>query len=363
MLKIEPYGNGLVNKTFLVTTTKEKYVIQEINKEVFKNPHNLMKNIELITEHLHNKGNKRSLQIVKTKTGKSFLTIKGRYYRIFNYIENTTCFDKATDPNQFYQVGKAVGKFQKDLIDFDVNRLETTIPNFHNTPHRFELFLEALKNDSKKRAELVRPEIKFILNHYQTIKLIEDQIKQNKIPKRVAHNDTKLNNVRFDIDTKEAVCLVDLDTVMAGSVLYDFGDAIRIGAASSFEDEPDLTKMTVDLKYFQAFTLGFLETTLDFLTKEEIDNLVNSVKVITLECGMRFLTDFLNGDTYFRIDYPLHNLVRTRAQFKLLEEVEKKEKAMNEIVESSVALLSNVQDPILAQDLKLELLFLIVILI
>lgn len=205
-----------------------------------------------------------------------------------------------------------------------------------------------------KRAELVRPETRFVLKHYQTTKILEDQIKQNKIPKRVSHNDTKLNNVRFDIETKEAVCLVDLDTVMAGSVLYDFGDAIRIGAASSYEDEPDLSKMTIDLNYFQAFSVGFLETTIDFLTPDEIDNLVNSVKVITLECGIRFLTDFLNGDSYFRIEYPLHNLIRARAQFKLFQEIEKKEKLMKEIINNVASKVMN------AQEVNLELLFFIV---
>jgi Ser/Thr protein kinase RdoA (MazF antagonist) len=354
VISVLPYGNGLVNKTFLVTTTNQKYIIQEINKTVFKNPHLVMHNIDLITNHLRNKGNERSLKIIKTKTGRNYLFLKGKYYRCYNYIEGTVCFDKATDINQFYQVGKAVGKFQKDLIDFDVDKLADTIPNFHNTPHRFEQFLEALKEDPMKRAELVRPETRFVLKHYQTTKILEDQIKQNKIPKRVSHNDTKLNNVRFDIETKEAVCLVDLDTVMAGSVLYDFGDAIRIGAASSYEDEPDLSKMTIDLNYFQAFSVGFLETTIDFLTPDEIDNLVNSVKVITLECGIRFLTDFLNGDSYFRIEYPLHNLIRARAQFKLFQEIEKKEKLMKEIINNVASKVMN------AQEVNLELLFFIV---
>jgi Ser/Thr protein kinase RdoA (MazF antagonist) len=302
-----------------------------------------MHNIELITDHLRAKGNDRGLRIVKTKIGKSYLYLKGKYYRCYNFIENTTCFDKVSDARLFYEVGKAVGKFQKDLIDFDVDKLAITIPNFHNTPHRFEMFLEALKADVKKRAALIRPEIKFLLDRYQTTKIIQSQLDQNLLPKRVTHNDTKLNNVRFDVKTNEACCLVDLDTVMAGSVLFDFGDAIRIGAASSYEDEPDLSKMTINLELFEAFTQGFLQTAMSILTPNEIDNLAESVKVITLECGMRFLTDFLNGDTYFRTEYPLHNLTRVRAQFKLLEEIEKHELQMKEIVKGNAEKIANAQ--------------------
>ncbi len=340
IIKSEEYGNGHINKTYLVTTTTEKkYILQQININVFKRPKDVMENIELVTNHIRSKescngqdASRASLEIVGTKRNGSYVKLRENYWRCYKFIAGAKTYEKITNPLQFYEVGKAIGKFQLQLSDFPIERLHITIPDFHNTPKRYETFISVANMDEYDRGLDVFNEFKFICDRQDDMRIIEDGLTNGSIPLRVTHNDTKLNNIMIDESTNEAVCVIDLDTVMPGSVLYDFGDAIRVGASTAVEDEKDLSKIQVDFELFELFTRGFLETVHHILTPTEVENLVNSAKIITLECGMRFLTDYLDGDHYFAIHYEGHNLVRARAQFKFVEEIEKNYDQLQKIV-------------------------------
>lgn len=337
----QEYGNGHINKTYLVTTsTNEKYILQQINVNVFKKPREVMENIQLVTNHIRKKfknlkcDNSRSvLEIIGTKDKKNYVKHKEGYWRCYRFIEGAKTYEQITDPQQFYEVGKAIGNFQKQLSDFPIRKLHITIPDFHDTPKRFQKFKEVANADKHDRGMDIFNEIKFVCDRQKDMGIIVDLLKTNKIPLRVTHNDTKLNNVMIDEQSGHAICVIDLDTVMPGSVLYDFGDAIRIGASTALEDEQDLSKVKIDLNLFRLFSQGFLEVLRKDLKKDEISNLVASTKIITLECGMRFLTDYLDGDNYFKIHYENHNLVRARAQFKLVKEIEEHEEEMQQIID------------------------------
>lgn len=347
IIKSEEYGNGHINKTFLVTTTSEKkYILQQINVNVFKRPKDVMENIELVTNHIRNKEanngcdySRCSLEIVNTKRNGSYVKLRENYWRCYKFIHGAKTYEKIVNPMQFYEVGKAIGKFQLQLSDFPIDQLNITIPDFHNTPKRYETFINVANIDTHDRGLDVFNEIKFICDRQDDMKIIEEGLAKGTIPTRVTHNDTKLNNVMIDEATDQAICVIDLDTVMPGSVLYDFGDAIRVGASTAVEDEPDLSKIHVNMELFELFTRGFLETVHHILTPEEIKHLVTSAKIITLECGMRFLTDYLDGDQYFTTHYENHNLIRARAQFKFVEEIEKNTQKMEEIVQKVLASL------------------------
>ncbi|MDD3191644.1 MAG: aminoglycoside phosphotransferase family protein [Bacilli bacterium] len=339
IIQADDYGNGHINKTYLVTTTSnKKYILQQINTTVFKKPKDVMENIEMVTAHIreNQKNNpdvsRSALEIVNTHDEKTYVKIKDSYWRCYKFIEGAKTYEKITNPFLFYEVGKAVGKFQKQLQDFPIDKLNITIPNFHNTPARFNRFLTVATEDVMDRGLDIFNEIKFICDRQEEMKIIENGMANQSIPIRVTHNDTKLNNVMIDESTNQAICIIDLDTVMPGSVLYDFGDAIRIGASTAAEDEKDLEKVHLDLTLFELFTKGFLEVVRNDLKEEELNNLVLSAKIITLECGMRFLTDYLEGDVYFRTSYPDHNLIRARTQFKLVQEIEENWEQMNQIV-------------------------------
>ena len=327
---IKPYGNGNINKTYLVETFgNDKYILQEINTKVFKKPKEVMKNIEMVTTHIRNahiennlSSDNAVLEIVYTNNNDSYVKINHQYWRAYKFVNNSETYETTEDPNLFKQVGIAIGAFQKFLNDFEPNKLFVTIPDFHNTPKRYEALCKAIESDKYNRAIDVFHEIKFIYDRKDRLSIITDALDNDEIPIRVSHNDTKLNNVMIDKTTKKAVCIIDLDTVMPGSVLYDFGDAIRIGASASNEDESDLSKIKLDLPLFEAFTEGFLSEMSEILTDTEKKLLVDSVWVITMEITIRFLTDYLNNDQYFRIDYPKHNLTRVYAQMKLVEEIE-----------------------------------------
>lgn len=329
VLTIEPYGSGHINQTLLVTTDKERYIMQIMNTNVFKDSDGLMKNICAVTEHLTKKGIE-TLQVVPTKDGKSYH--KGaECVRFYKFIENTITYQSAEDEETFKNSGRAFGDFQNQLSDFDAEILSETIPNFHNTPDRFEKFKTALEKDVVKRKKDCEKEAQFILDRKDTYSEIIDGLRNKTLPLRVTHNDTKLNNILMDATTKKARAIIDLDTVMSGSLLYDFGDSVRFGASTAAEDEKDLEKVNFDVTLFEAYASGFLPAVKDSITDEEIRLLPYSAYLMTIECGMRFLTDYLSGDTYFKIHYPEHNLVRARTQLKLADQMQKRFDEMQQI--------------------------------
>lgn len=340
---IEPYGDGHINDTYIAYANK-RYILQKINSNIFLSPEDVMENIKLVTEHVRNKLIERNgdvargtLKVIPTLDGKSFYkTENGEYFRMYEFIENALSYSKTDSPDIFYSAGKGFGEFFDLLSDFDATQLKETIKNFHYTPARYEALCEAIENDKCGRAKTATPEIEFALAHKDMASVITDLIESGDIPLRVTHNDTKLNNIMLDNDTKEPVCVIDLDTVMPGSILYDFGDSIRFGASSAEEDEHDLNKVYCDMDLFEAFTRGFLENTRKFLTQKEIELLVFSARLLTYECGIRFLADYLNGDTYFKTHYTGQNLFRARTQFKLISDMEAKEQIMQDIVKRYV---------------------------
>ena len=338
-----PVTEGHINNTMRLEyedqTGPVRYILQEINTNVFKDPAVLMQNVSRTTAFVQDKLKKagdtktKCLVCFPTKKGETWTTDdKGRVWRVYNYVENSESYELITEPSLFYKTAKGFGEYANLLSDFPMDELGETIPDFHNTAKRYETFLKAVAADEAGRKADCLPEIAFVMERADVTRAITDLLADGRLPLRVTHNDTKLNNILFDRDTKEPVCVVDLDTVMPGSSLYDFGDAIRSGASTAAEDEPDVSKVAVSEELFAAYVRGYLETAGDALTKTEIDLLPLGAKVITLECGMRFLTDYLQGDVYFRTAYPTHNLVRCRTQFALVADMEKKWDALNRIV-------------------------------
>lgn len=347
--KSDSHVCGHINDTFILVCEKNngeeiRYVLQRINSDIFKNPEGLMENIEKVTFHIKNKiieanGDplRETLNIVKSKSGKNFYKCEeGNYWRVFNFINGASTYQMVEKPEHLYTAGKALGKFQKQLSDFDVELLYDTIPDFHNTEKRFEVFVEAVKEDKKGRVSGVQDEIDFVISRAEDTKILVNMLKEKRIPLRVTHNDTKFNNIMIDDKTGEGIAVIDLDTVMPGLSLYDFGDSIRSGATTALEDEVDLSKVNFDLNLYEHFTKGFLESIGDSFTKEEIEYLPFSAKLMTFECGMRFLMDYINGDTYFKIHRENHNLDRARNQFKLVSDMEKEMENMKKIVYSYI---------------------------
>ena len=336
---ISRYGNGHINETYLVES-KHRYILQKINTSIFKNPDHVMENIAAVTAHLKEKilaegGDpfRETLNLVPTVDGASYYTTpEGEAYRLYYFIEDAVSLDKAETPEIFGESAHAFGRFQKMLADFPAEKLHEVIPHFHDTGDRLRQFREALQADAKGRAASVQTEIDFVLSHGDCVTRVTDAMAEGSVPLRVTHNDTKLNNVMLDAKTYKGVCVIDLDTVMPGSMLYDFGDSLRFGASTAAEDETDLDKVRFDLDYFEAYTKAFLEEVGDTMTPKERELLPFSALLMTLECGMRFLADYLNGDTYFRIHREHHNLDRCRTQFKLVADMESKMEQMKAIV-------------------------------
>lgn len=336
---IESYGDGHINDTYLVESDP-RFILQRINNNVFKRPDMVMKNILLVTEHIRKKiisnngdPNREGLTVVKTLDGKEYYKADDdNYFRVYKFIEGATTHNFVLEPNQFYNAAKAFGKFQNMLSDFSADKLYETIPNFHNTVDRLKKFKKAIADNKCDRAKEVQSEIDFVIDRECDVGIITNGIAEGNIPLRVTHNDTKLNNVMLDDITGEGVCVIDLDTVMPGSLLYDYGDALRFGASTGAEDEIDLSKISFDIELFTYFTKGFLEELGAVLTTHEIELLPISTKIMTYECGMRFLTDYLNGDTYFKIQREKQNLDRARTQFKLVLDIENKMDEMQNIV-------------------------------
>ena len=326
---ITTINEGLINSTFLVLTTTEKYILQKINTFIFKNVEELMFNINSVTTFLK-KQNKTTLTIVKNKNNELFIIENGEYWRMFNFIENTQTFDKATSTILASESGKTIAKFHKSFSDF-TDTLYNTIPNFHNTGHILNQFKDTLtKIDEKLKKECIK-EINFILEKEKDCNKIQKLIKKGKIEKKVCHNDTKISNILFDKDEK-SVCLIDFDTIMIGTILTDISDAIRTICVSETEEESDLTKVHFKLDYFKCFILSYLKENERKMSKTEIDNIVFSVKLIFLEQGIRFLEDYLNGDIYYNTKHDKQNLVRAKNQLHLCLEVEKQTQKMNDII-------------------------------
>lgn len=341
-----PYGNGHINDTFLVRcqtadNTEKRYILQRMNHDIFKNPPQLMENMVHVTKYLRKKilsqggdPDRETLNVLKTQGGADCYQDSGNnYWRVFSFIENSMCLEKVENAKDFYDSGAAFGNFQRMLADYPAETLHETIPNFHNTPSRLQDFQKAVRTGDKERAALAQREISFVLDRAREASVLTDLLSEGKLPLRVTHNDTKLNNILFDADTHKALCIIDLDTVMPGLSLYDFGDSIRFGANTGAEDETDLTKVGLDLGLFEAFTKGYLEGCKGSLTAKEIEMLPMGAKLMTYECGMRFLADFLTGDHYFKVHRGNHNLDRARTQFQLVADMETKWDEMTAIVQ------------------------------
>ena len=336
---IEPFGNGHINNTFLVTTSNKRYILQRISDAFDVTL--LMKNIDAVTSFMALKSDNpdRQMKLIHTSDNKNYYSDESGNYRMYTFVEGSICLEAPESTNDFYESALAFGSFQKMLEDFPAETLFEPIKDFHNTPNRYKIFKETILKDKMDRVKEVKEEIDFALSREKEAGILQNLRDTGKLPTRVTHNDTKLNNVLFDKDTRKSLCVIDLDTVMPGLSLYDFGDAIRFGAATAKEDEKDLSKMTINLDMFRAFTRGYLQSC--NLTGEEIENIVLGSKTMTLECGVRFLTDYLDGDNYFRTSYAGQNLDRCRTQFKLVGEIEKNTEKMKEIVKEELSKIKN----------------------
>ena len=331
----ERYGFGHINVTYLVVTESgRRYILQKINNNIFKDVPGLMGNIAAVTKYLRQQISdpRGVLTLVPTTDGGDYLQYEdGSFWRVYDFLEGSLCLQAPESPEDFYQSAVAFGNFQQQLKDFPAQTLCEVIPNFHNTADRYRIFREALAADVCGRAASVQDEIAFALAREQEAGTLVNMLAEGKLPLRVTHNDTKLNNVMLDEATRKPLCVIDLDTVMPGLSLYDYGDSIRFGAATAPEDEKDLDKMVMDIALFETYTKGFLSAC-PGLTENEREMLPMGAKLMTLECGVRFLTDYLNGDTYFRTHYEGQNLDRCRTQFKLVADMEGKWAEMHRIV-------------------------------
>jgi Ser/Thr protein kinase RdoA (MazF antagonist) len=331
----EPFGKGLIHRSYAVTLDNgARFLLQRINTRVFPRPVELMENIDRVTAHLSRiaaETGARSLRLIPATDGRTFsIDSDGIYWRLYRYIDNTHTIDHIESAEQCFIVARAFGDFQRQLTTLPPPRLHDTIPGFHDTPSRLAALDRAIAADPAHRARLADPEIDFVSARLPLARVLLDR----GMPERVTHNDTKINNVLLDQDTGQAVCVIDLDTVMPGLAVYDFGDMVRTATCPAPEDEPDLTRIRARFDYFEALVRGYLAGAGSFLTRDEKLSLAAAGKLITFEQGVRFLTDYLNGDTYYPVARPTHNLDRTRTQFRLLESLEAQERLMEQVVRS-----------------------------
>lgn len=334
---------GHINDTYLVDSnhngSREQFIFQRINHFVFRDPERLMANFEKITRHIRAKLEKtpgcnpdrETLNLLYARSGGCFhVSPEGEYWRAYRFVGDAHIVNVAAKPEEAFEAGRIFGCFQKLLSDLDASSLHETIPFFHHTPRRFARFREVLENDPRGRARDAQDAVAFAFGHEPMTAVVTDALAGGRLPLRITHNDTKINNVLFDNQTGKAICVIDLDTTMPGSSLYDFGDMVRTTTCFAAEDERDLAKVKLELEMFRALADGYLEEARDFLTAQELDLLVFSGRLITFTIGLRFLTDFLEGDVYFRIHRPDQNLERARAQFALVRSMENLETAMND---------------------------------
>ena len=326
-----PYGNGHINYTLMVTTGSgaAKYVLQRINHHIFKNVEMLQNNIQIVTSHIRKKLeaqnepdiDRKVLTFLPTKEGKQFYHDATGYWRVCMMIPNSVCLEEV-NPALSYEAGKAFGNFQSMLADIPEGTLGETIPNFHNMEFRLQQFRDAVEANAAGRIDGVKELVDALQTRAEAMCIQEVLYREGKLRKRINHCDTKVNNILFDTRTSEVLCVIDLDTVMPGYVLSDIGDFIRTGANAGAEDDPDLTRVYVNMEIFKAYTRGYMETAKSFLTPLEISLLPYGGRLLTYMQTVRFFTDYLNGDTYYKIHHPDHNLQRTKAQFKLLQSLE-----------------------------------------
>ncbi len=340
-----PVLTGHINDSYNIYiegNSEPAYFLQWINNYIFKDVPGLMRNIVAVTNHLSakqsaGKANAAQLRLIPTVDGEFFFRDKEEnYWRLYNYISETHSYDVVDDPKIAFEGGKAFGKFSSDLADLPADQLLDTIPDFHNMETRLAAFFQSVMDDKAGRREKVEAEIAFVEERASVMLSIPEMIRRGEIPLRITHNDTKFNNILFD-SNNHAVCIVDLDTVMPGSILFDFGDAIRTGANFADEDEKDLGKVDINLPIYEAYTRGFIASTCKSLTVNEKDHLAFAARFMTFIIGLRFLTDYLDGDLYFRTLYPDHNLVRARVQFRLVEKMEENALFMENIVQSALS--------------------------
>ena len=343
-----PYGSGHINDTYLVEANR-KYILQRMNTNIFKNPRELMENVSLVCDFMEKEIRKNGgdperegLRLIPLKSVEEIGGKEAHYYyedaeqnffRVYLFIENAVSYNLVEKPAHFYESAYAFGHFQNLLAHFPAEKLHETIPDFHNSEKRFQRFLEVLQKDALHRRTDCGEEVQFFLSHEKDLSYAMELLRENKLPLRVSHNDTKLNNVLFDKNTEKALCIIDLDTVMPGLSIFDFGDAIRFGANTAEEDEQDLSKVSLSLPLFTTYVDGFLLGAGGKLSETEIASLPEGAKIMTLECGMRFLTDYLEGDVYFHTARPGHNLDRARTQMALVKDMERKWKEMKNVVE------------------------------
>jgi hypothetical protein len=352
-----PYGSGHINDTYCTVFDQAgspvRYILQRINHRIFPNPVQLMENISRVTAHLGGKVagefdfSRRVLTLVPARDGLYFSRDgDGNYWRTYLFIEQALTYDAVESTRQAYEAARAYGRFQKLLADLPAPRLHNTIPDFHHTPRRFTALENTIQADVANRASLARREIEFALRRKALCGVLLDA----RLPERVTHNDTKFNNVMLDNSSGEGICVIDLDTVMPGLVAYDFGDMVRTTTSPVKEDELDLSRVTMQFPMFEALLRGYLSSAAGFLTREEKQHLGFAGKLITFEIGLRFLTDYLAGDTYFKIHREHHNLDRCRTQFKLVESIEDQEDSINKLIES----VARSSDPVteLAEELQ-----------
>ena len=334
ILSASPIASGNINDTYVIKTCKQRYLLQRINHTIFKDVDGLMANIHKIIDYLHGL-NQTTLTLVATLEGKDYTCNDGCYYRMYKYIEDSFTYDNSVSKEAFYLTGRSFGQFFKTLSHFDPQQLNETIPNFHHTPKRYQQFEESLLKASSKRLEKAHDVIEELKKRENLSHVLYDLYENNEIPLRVCHNDTKLSNILMNKHTKEPICVIDFDTIMPGFIGFDYGDALRSGANHTREDDPCLDNVYFDFDMFKAFTRGFLETLKDQLWEKEIDSLVDGVKVIVYEQSLRFITDYLLMDPYYKIDYEDHNLVRAKNQLCLLQDIEKKESELRKFVQFS----------------------------
>jgi Ser/Thr protein kinase RdoA (MazF antagonist) len=346
-LAAEPYGTGHINDTYAATYRQGgrpvRYIHQRINQKIFKNPAALMENIDRVTGHLREKMTgepdvtRRALTLVPARDGRNcFIDPQGDCWRTYVFIEDARTYDAVESTKQAYEAARAFGRFQCLLADLPAPRLHDTIPDFHHTPKRFAALEKAIEADAAERAKLARAEIDFALARKPITSRLIDLAAVGVLPERTTHNDTKFNNVMLDDATQEGICVIDLDTVMPGLALYDFGDMVRTTTSPALEDERDLSKVCMQFPMYEALVRGYLASAGSVLNQAEKEHLAFAGKLISFEIGIRFLADFLAGDVYFKVHRDGHNLDRCRTQFKLVESIEAQEEAMNKLAEQSV---------------------------
>ncbi len=341
-----PYGTGHINDTYAVVLdqggTRVRYIFQRLNSRAFPEPPRIMENIERVTGHLRARieasgapdVTRRTLTLIPTRQGRSYwVDDNGHHWRAYVFIEKARTYDTLDHPGQAYQAARAFGRFQRMLTDLGEPPLHETIPDFHNGPKRMRNFERALEADVRNRAARAQPEIAFLRRHADIFEVLPREVEAGRIPIRSTHNDTKINNVMIDDETGEGICVIDLDTLMPGLAPYDFGDMVRTSTCRAAEDERDLSKVELDLSMFEQVARGYLSEAAAFLNPLEREHLVLGGKMITLIIGCRFLTDYLAGDVYFKVHREDHNLDRCRTQFRLVESIIRREKAMQSLID------------------------------